>query len=98
MMYSTHFQEVLFYLFLDISFISRPFYFHLGSEEDNGEESLMCLGCSKECEQCVCSEILVAFTQVNSQLHSLVVLARVAEEPFLTVIHKEVCFCMNAYV
>ena len=97
-MYSTHFQEVLFYLFLDISFISRPFYFHLGSEEDNGEESLMCLGCSKECEQCVCSEILVAFTQVNSQLHSLVVLARVAEEPFLTVIHKEVCFYMNAYV
>lgn len=60
--------------------------------EDDDVESLMCLGCAEEKDSCHCAKIIEGFSQLNSQLHSLGLMKKVAEPAFLSVIHREVNF------
>jgi len=63
-------------------------------DDDEGEEddveSLTCVGCAEEKDCCHCAKIIEGFSQLNSQLHSLGLMKKVAEPAFLSVIHNEV--------
>ena len=63
-------------------------------DDDEGEEddveSLTCVGCAEEKDCCHCAKIIEGFSQLNSQLHSLGLMKKVAEPAFLSVIHSEV--------
>ncbi|KAL9988810.1 hypothetical protein ACROYT_G003298 [Oculina patagonica] len=58
--------------------------------EDDDVESLTCVGCAEEKDSCHCAKIIEGFSQLNSQLHSLGLMKKVAEPAFLSVIHKEI--------
>ena len=61
--------------------------------EDEGEiedESLKCTGCTEEKDGCQCAKIIEKFKQLNSHLHSIGLMKKVAEPAFLSVIHAEV--------
>lgn len=58
--------------------------------EDDDVESLICVGCAEEKDCCHCAKIIEGFSQLNSQLHSLGLMKKVAEPAFLSVIHREV--------
>ncbi|KAJ7334437.1 Anaphase-promoting complex subunit 2 [Desmophyllum pertusum] len=58
--------------------------------EDDDVESLICVGCAEEKDCCHCAKIIEGFSQLNSQLHSLGLMKKVAEPAFLSVIHREI--------
>ncbi|CAH3109944.1 unnamed protein product [Porites lobata] len=57
---------------------------------DDDVESLTCTGCTEEKDTCHCAKIIEGFSQLNSQLHSLGLVKKVAEPAFLLVIHTEI--------
>lgn len=67
-------------------------------EADDDFESLTCTGCTEEKDTCHCAKIIEGFTQLNSQLHSLGLVKKVAEPAFLSVIHTEVIICVERLV
>lgn len=67
-------------------------------EADDDVESLTCTGCTEEKDTCHCTKIIEGFSQLNSQLHSLGLVKKVAEPAFLSVIHREVLICVGRLV
>nr|XP_006818421.1 PREDICTED: anaphase-promoting complex subunit 2-like [Saccoglossus kowalevskii] len=61
-------------------------------EKEDGDENdgPRCPGCSKDCEECQCEEILKTFHQVNQQLYELGLLERVSSEAVTSIIQSKI--------